>query len=985
MWYNGLEIQRGRAIAACLFICAEIHKIYHIEGSVIMRKLLKYLTILCIVLVSLATTIFATEQPQEIKVGYVSNYGTVKAGFTQGSEGYGYEYLTNLLGYMEGDYTLTFVDCTNFQDCLDKLDSGEIDIVGPTMQYEGLDYIYTADDFGNCTIMLATLATDLTDVSFDGTTIGVPDYYIDYTCLTEFMETEGFEAEIVKIPSSNLNITVGMQDIDFLYMTSIQSHSGFSVVTGLESQPLYLMATADNQDLMDKLDRAHDALEAAEPYFQDQLTLEYSSYNFTNNAYISESSLALVQEKGTYRVGIRNFYSPLIREGEDGELEGVAFVLLDMLGEEAGVDFEYVLLEDDATQADFDSVDFMITATNSTTELGFPNVSSPYLDLPFILLEHQESATSEGESQSIGVASYYRTDSLMVDDTLYGREVVKYKTVQELQQAFDANEIDCMLITVVSLNMIRDDFETQDYVATTVEDTLQLCLAFSADMSTAEMTVFNKIISTLDQATLEAATLEYAITNQETTLGGLVTENPWLMFNFIIILVLVGAVVAGIAEYRRRILWTKNMNTDGLTGLLSQHKFNQEAVRILKNYSPKQCSIVSIDIDNFKYINEMYGFDIGSRLLQITAEYIGQSISAEDLLARSFGDNFLIMTSVREYQTTLAQWEDLDNNFQLLVQEKLQLPCRINFSVGVYEITDTTLDINVMLDYANIARQMGKETTGFTYHYFTEKMAEVRLINNEITTAMVPAIQNEEFVLYYQPKLDLHSEAVVGAEVLVRWIGKEGILNPPNRFVPLFEKNGFIETLDYYVLRHTCMFLQKHSNLNIPRLSVNLSGISMLRPNIVQNILDIVASYHIEPSQLDLEITETAFVENSVVIEHMGELRCRGFTISMDDFGTGVSSLNRLKDMELDTLKIDRAFIIDSLENPRGGQILQSVVQMAKGLNLETVAEGIETEEQRDFLKNLGCDVGQGYLFARPLPEEDFIAYYKEHCTNKTE
>ncbi|WP_409968969.1 EAL domain-containing protein [Bengtsoniella intestinalis] len=942
-----------------------------------MKKLLGITIVVLLVFSCLGGVVSATEQPQEIKVGYVSNYGTVKAAFSQGSEGYGYEYMTNLLGYMDGAYTLTFVDCTSFQDCLNKLDSGEIDIIGPTMQYEGLDYIYSANDFGSCTIMLATLDTDIENVSFEGATIAVPDYYMDYTCLTEFLETEGFDAEIVKIPSSNLNITIGMQNIDFVYMTSIQSHSGLTVVTGLDSQPLYLMATADNQDLMDEIDRAREALEVAEPYFQSQLTLEYGSYNFANNAYIADTSLALVQEKDTYRVGIRNFYSPLIREDEDGELEGVAFVLLDMLSEEAGVDFEYVLIENDATQADYDSVDFMISATNSTAEFGFPTVSSPYLDLPFVLLEHQDSVSEEGENQRIGVASYYRTDSLMVDDTLYGREVVKYTTVQELQQAFDAGDIDCMLITVVSLNMIRDDFETQEYIATVVDDTLQLCLAFSENMTTTEMTVFNKLISIMDQATLEAATLEYAITNQEITFGELLASNPWIAINGVGVLFLAVFVTVVFFFVKQRKAVTAMMNVDDVTGIMTEHKFIEEARRILQENPTRDYRLATFDVDSFKYVNEIYGYETGTVLLKLIGEQMSKRIDEEIIVARGAADRFMTLAPMIDSETAIQLVQEDMENVHAALQEVIGKAYKLYFSIGVYEIHNRDYDITIMLDYANSARQQGKLRAGNSVSVFTPQMQQEINNNNHFTSIMEEALKNEEFVLHFQPKVLLSTEEMAGAEVLIRWQRADECL-PPYHFIPLFEKNGFIEEMDYYVLTKTCVFLQNYQSIVKGRISVNLSGVTILQEKVVENIVAIVAKYEISPAQLDLEITETAFVDTSDVLEKIQQLRSHGFTISMDDFGAGVSSLNRLKNIHVDTLKIDREFIIDAIENPRGNKILQRVIEMANDLQLETVAEGIETIEQGTLLKNLGCQIGQGYYYARPMSKQQFITYCQD-------
>ena len=244
---------------------------------------------------------------------------------------------------------------------------------------------------------------------------------------------------------------------------------------------------------------------------------------------------------------------------------------------------------------------------------------------------------------------------------------------------------------------------------------------------------------------------------------------------------------------------------------------------------------------------------------------------------------------------------------------------------------------------------------------------------------MEQALADEEFFLYFQPKVSLKTEKMEGAEVLVRWYRVDQCM-PPYHFIPCFEKNGFIEQLDYYVLEKACIFLQNHQKMMRGRLSVNISGVTLQQDRVVQTIVGIVDRYQISTTQIDLEITETAFVDTSDVLEKVQQLHGYGFTISMDDFGAGVSSLNRLKNIYVDTLKIDREFIIDAIENPRGKQILKHVIQMANDLNLETVAEGIETVEQGDLLQRLGCRSGQGYYYARPMPEAQFVAYCKKAC-----
>lgn len=347
-------------------------------------------------------------------------------------------------------------------------------------------------------------------------------------------------------------------------------------------------------------------------------------------------------------------------------------------------------------------------------------------------------------------------------------------------------------------------------------------------------------------------------------------------------------------------------------------------------------------------------------------------------MARGTADRFMVLAPMVDYQQAAA-WIEADiNAIHTALRALIGKAYKLHFSMGMYEICDRAYDITVMLDYANIARQQGKLRAGTSISVFTPQMQKETVNNNHFTSIMEQALEDEEFILHYQPKVNLQTGRLAGAEVLVRW-QRAAECMPPYHFIPLFEKNGFIEEMDYYVLSKSCVFLKQHPSLMQGRVSVNLSGVTILQEQVVQNIVAILEKHQIMPTQLDLEITETAFVDSSSMLEKIQELRRRGFTISMDDFGAGVSSLNRLKNIHVDTLKIDREFIIDAIENPRGNQILQRVIQMAEDLQLETVAEGIETLEQSTLLQNLGCQIGQGYYYARPMAEEEFIVYCQSH------
>ena len=265
--------------------------------------------------------------------------------------------------------------------------------------------------------------------------------------------------------------------------------------------------------------------------------------------------------------------------------------------------------------------------------------------------------------------------------------------------------------------------------------------------------------------------------------------------------------------------------------------------------------------------------------------------------------------------------------------------------------------------------------TSANYAFYTRRMSEEIEKEQRIVNSMKHALEDEQFILYLQPKYELLDNQVAGAEVLVRWQSRERGMVSPGEFIPVFERNGFITKLDCYVWEKTCMMLRKwiDEGKNPRPVSVNLSRVSLYNPKLVETICGLVEKYDIPRYLFQLELTESAYTSNpKVVQETMQRLQNEGFSILMDDFGSGYSSLNVLKDIDVDVLKMDMRFLSDTDKRRRGENILMSVVRMAKWLNMPVVAEGVERREQADFLRSIGCEYVQGFYFAKPMPVEDY-------------
>ncbi|MFI3230751.1 MAG: EAL domain-containing protein [bacterium] len=426
-----------------------------------------------------------------------------------------------------------------------------------------------------------------------------------------------------------------------------------------------------------------------------------------------------------------------------------------------------------------------------------------------------------------------------------------------------------------------------------------------------------------------------------------------------------------LSSYINRI--QNQLDYDDLTNLYTERKFITEVQNKLNDNLNTSYFIVSLDIDNFKYINNTYGYDVGSEFLKVLANYYELLLSTSKVISRVHGDNYLFFLTesqmVKMKNGDINYFETIRLKAKAIIDESYDL----SISCGIYKIEDKTMNISSMIDCSSYAKNKGKSRAGFSVNYYDNIMNEERASNNYVVSKMRDGIKNKEFVVYYQPKVDLITNKIAGAETLVRWYNNGDII-PPNKFIPVFEMNGFIETLDYYIIERTCEFIKNNNDKNIPVISINLSGVTLMKKNVVTKILSILETYNIKTNQIELEITESAFVNNfDLAVERINKFIELGFRISMDDFGCGESSLGRLKDIPIHVIKIDRDFIIQTFNNDKAELILKNIVNMAKDLNLKTVVEGIETEEQRNLITKMGCDLGQGYLFSKPVPADEFL------------
>lgn len=429
---------------------------------------------------------------------------------------------------------------------------------------------------------------------------------------------------------------------------------------------------------------------------------------------------------------------------------------------------------------------------------------------------------------------------------------------------------------------------------------------------------------------------------------------------------------ANLIELQENAAMVNQFKYDRLTGLYSREYFYQKVAERLAEDPDTPYAIVCSNIENFKVYNDIFGTKAGDRVLKNIAE-AGRALTGEDGLCARYGaDRFLYL----QKQEALSGYLRQDSFLNKLVNVK-----DISLKWGVYKITAPSVPVEKMCDRAFLVADSIKGRYNQTVAVYDDVLRDKLLREQAITESMETALAEGQFAVYLQPKYWLKGYTLSGAEALARWIHPElGFLSPAE-FIPLFEKNGFITRLDRFVWEQTCMLLRRWRQEGYPAIpvSVNVSRADVYQEDLPETLTNLVERYGIEPQQFHLELTESAYTENpNQIITMVDELRRRGFVIEMDDFGSGYSSLNMLSQVHFDILKLDMKFIQTETAKPGEMSIMRFVVNLAKWLNLSTVAEGAETKAQVERLQDVGCDYAQGYYFSRPLPIPEFEALLKK-------
>lgn len=425
---------------------------------------------------------------------------------------------------------------------------------------------------------------------------------------------------------------------------------------------------------------------------------------------------------------------------------------------------------------------------------------------------------------------------------------------------------------------------------------------------------------------------------------------------------------------RKETTYQEYLKRDCLTGIYNQEGIFEFMMRLEKERKIQNYDAFFINIKRFKYVNEKLGFEYGNQVMKEYAHKLSDFLMDYEAVGRMGGDNFVALVT----RSNSNNFRDYCCKTNIVVKSKsISKSVHLEAVCGIYQINESIHNPGDVMSPLSIALKAAKELFHQDFVYYSENLNQQIMQIQRIRSDYETSLKQGEFIAYFQPKYSLKENQLCGAEALVRWVHEGTIISPCN-FIPILEKDGSVCAIDFEMLKQSCQMIAewKRRNLKPVRISVNLSRWHLHNKDLVRNILRILDDYDVSPEYIEFELTETVdYEEYAVLCKLFMELKANGFATAIDDFGTGYSSLNLLKNLDVDVLKLDKTFIseINSRDEKKDRILIKNMIHLAKDLNMQVIAEGIENQEQQQFLREAECDMAQGFLYAKPMTPDEFL------------
>ena len=948
---------------------------------------------ICIALLFIVSS--ASSAKETVRVAWFEQPGYQETADDGWPNGYNYEYLRSVARVTGWKYEyITKNDDggpLTWRDSFKMLREGRVDIVGCafTTQARSKEYLMSSLAAGQAFTSLFVRTDSPVDGidldSLNGLKVAVMRSTTNDDDFLRFASENGFKPGAIIDCARVCDVTEAVESgkADAGVAGSFQPNGRFRVVASFRPDPFYFAVSRRRPDIWKRLNYAMTSIAVANPYYSQELAVKYGQTYRGDSAFNAEE-LQWIAKHPVVTVAFSEAWRPILNyDKKKKDAAGIAADIFSLVSKNSGLKFKYNFVESqslclrETAEGKHDIAACYPWDIIAADKSGLA-LTDVYYELQNMLVSsHGEPRVKSETDRIIGIAVNGGLPASMSQNSRI------YNSPAACFEALRNDAVDCVLVNSAAAIYYRSMSRYSNFAAVPIPNsTLRICAAV-ADRSD------NKILLSILNKSLGGISREEK--NQIAIANMLYASSDWAAFFYrlsrpalfalaaaslalfaFLITALVYCWMSG--KRTRRALEENNriLTTDVMTGLLNQNGFELAARRLIEQRPNRRRFMVDFDINSFKHINAKFGFDNGDHLLRTISTTMRSLLRARpsELCSHIHADRFVWLAEAEDADEMRGRVLRLNDALRAASGEMEPL---LNY--GIYEITDSSIDISAMCDRAQDAKRTIKGHYEKIIGTYDEKMHRRQIDDSDIVSSFDAALAAGEFRACYQPKVYAKTRRTAGAEALVRW-RHDGRDIMPDRFIGLFEKSGQIIKLDLFMLDSVCKKIRERLDAGLPVLpvSVNFSRCHLLDDDFVPQIAAAVRRHSVPASFVEIEFTESAFFNNEKLMrETINRLHALGLSVSIDDFGSGFSSLNLLKEMPFDIIKLDRVFLSNE-KDQRGDTVVRSVLSLAAELSLVTVAEGVEMEAQYQFLLHNGCDLIQGYYFSRPIEAGEYYA-----------
>lgn len=920
-------------------------------------------------------------QKQTIKVGYYGYDSFLSVDGNNGYSGYSYEFLKDIAEYTGSEYEFVY---GTLEECLVRLENGEIDLMTNlqktsarvnqfafSQNYIGMIYSVICVDQNREDVYYEDFA------KFNGMKIGVlrgsslDKNLNDYAAANSFQVKQQEFADL-----KDMFVALHNGSIDAVVTSTFDAIGQGRVVARFQPKPGYFIARKDNIELINSIDKACNKIFADNLQYREMLWDKYYGDSPAFKVSFTREEMDFIKNQPALKVAYDPTWQPVAYfDNEDGVVRGIAVDFLKYVAEKTGLRFNYVEVKDYKLflktvalgEADIICGYDKANGDGRVYNLG---LSKPYVQLPLSFIGIK-GHVPEG-SFTVGVADGRIGIRNNLGKNYPKALITNYQSLEAAMEAMRDGEIDFVVDNSYFLQKYLQEpgNENQQILPYGNEGQI-LCFGLSYNRDQKLLNIINKVIANMrpEERNRIIAT-NIAQVPYHLTLKILGKKYFYQIIASLIFLFLAGFGYFYLLEKRKEKELEKIAFYDRLTGVRNFEKFKIDAAELVRGGG---YVIVMFDINHFRSVTTGFGPKEGQRLLRLLCRKVAGAIQSSEILAHGSNDLFVLLLQDTGDAAIRERLYDLQESIKSEITKSTAL-YNVSLAFGVYRPTKGEHDMEKMMELVDLARVESKNGFKGGIVFYEADLGARTIREAEIENKMEQALQNKEFIVHYQPKYDLNTEKVAGAEALVRWNSDKGLIMP-GEFIDLFERNGFVLKLDLYVFEVVCADIRKwlDEGRKVLPIAVNVSRLHLLDTDFVSEYGALISKYRVPPELLELELTENMpMASEDFLVEVFNNIARLGVSLAIDDFGSGYSSLNILHTMPFDTLKIDQMFFQNKTGSERGRRIIETVVLMAQKLGITVVAEGVETKEQVAFLKAIGCNMVQGFYFAKPMPSYEF-------------